>query len=201
MPLESLLAGHVPAIEVEIKYRLDSPEDLRSGHPELAQLVFGPPERQIDQYFNHPQRNFAETHEALRIRSSGEQHCLTYKAPRLDTHTRTRPETEVPLGDDPLTPALFRSVLLALGFREIATITKMRRTATWWEAGLPVTVVLDQPEECGWFLELERIATVDTWITARDQLVALAERWGLTEHREPRSYLRMWLELHPEALA
>jgi adenylate cyclase class 2 len=180
-------------IEVEIKFRVPDRAliDRLVAH---AGLEFGPAQLQRDLYFNHPQRCFRETDEALRIRSTGDENALTYKAPRLDTLTRTRPETEIPFASGAQTAEQLRSVLLALGFREIEQVEKRRRTAAFEWQGRPVEVTLDEVTDLGLYLEIEMLADESTWQTARDQIVAIAKEWEILELREPRSYLRMLLE-------
>lgn len=180
-------------IEVEIKFRVPD-QTLINRLVAYAGLQFGPAQRQRDLYFNHPQRCFRETDEALRIRTTGDENALTYKAPRLDTFTRTRPETEVPFASGTQTAEQLRSVLLALSFREIASVEKQRRTACYSHAGQPVEVTLDEVTGLGLFLEIEMLVEEAGWETARDKIVALATEWEILELREPRSYLRMLLE-------
>lgn len=180
-------------IEVEIKFRVPS-VDLIDRLTREAGLVLGEPVLQRDIYFNHPQRNFRETDEALRIRTSGGQNALTYKAPRLDTLTRTRPETEIPFLAGATSADQMESVLLALGFRIIETVEKTRRAAHFTWEGQPVEVTLDDARSLGTFLEIEMLVADDQWQTARDQIVRLAEVWQIMDLREPRSYLRMLLE-------
>ena len=180
-------------IEVEIKFRVPD-RSLIERLIALGPLCFGEPVVQRDIYFNHPQRNFRETDEALRIRTSGEQNALTYKAPRLDTLTRTRPETEIPFLAGPHSTEQMRSVLLSLGFRIIESVEKTRQAAAFAWEGATVEVTLDEIASLGTFLEMEIMAEDDQWPIARDQLVRLALHWQILELREPRSYLRMLLE-------
>ncbi len=180
-------------IEVEIKFRVPS-LDLIERLTREAGLAFGEPILQRDIYFNHPQRNFRETDEALRIRTSGDQNALTYKAPKLDTFTRTRPETEIPFLAGATSTEQMQSVLLSLGFRVIETVEKTRRVAPFQWEGQPVEVTLDEARSLGTFLEIEIMAAEDQWPLARDQIVRLAEHWEILDLREPRSYLRMLLE-------
>ena len=180
-------------IEVEIKFRVPDAALIDRLISE-GQLVFAEPVIQRDIYWNHPQRNFRETDEALRIRSTGTENILTYKAPRLDTLTRTRPETEIPFLAGCESTERMRSVLLALGFRVIESVEKSRRTAAFQWQGTEIEVALDEVQSLGTFLEIEAIADERHWQLARDQIVRLAEHWRITDLREPRSYLRMLLE-------
>jgi adenylate cyclase, class 2 len=45
-----------------------------------------------DQYFNAPDRDFARTDEALRLRRIGSLNLVTYKGPKRDAQTKTRTE-------------------------------------------------------------------------------------------------------------
>lgn len=180
-------------IEVEIKFRVHDAALVERLVVE-GKLQFSDPVVQRDIYWNHPQRNFRETDESLRIRSSGDQNILTYKAPRLDTLTRTRPEIEIPFLAGGESSEKMRSVLLALGFRLIESVEKSRRTARFLWEGTSIEVVLDEVQSLGTFLEIEAMAEECQWQIARDQIVRLAEHWQITDLREPRSYLRMLLE-------
>ena len=52
---------------------------------------------EADHYHNAPDRDFAHTGEAFRLRRVGPASCLTYKGPRQDSAVKVRPEIEVPL--------------------------------------------------------------------------------------------------------
>ena len=82
--------------EVELKFRL---ADEVAIITQLAALgaVAGEQVEQCDLYLNHPQRDFAQTDEALRIRRDGSQNVSTYKGPRVDSQTKTRREIEISL--------------------------------------------------------------------------------------------------------
>ena len=66
---------------------------------------------QVDEYFNHPCRDFAVTDEALRLRKDPDGK-MTYKGPKLDRTTKTREEIEMDIddldkmADDPRPPGL-----------------------------------------------------------------------------------------------
>ncbi|NIO39590.1 MAG: class IV adenylate cyclase, partial [Burkholderiales bacterium] len=78
------------------KFRVHDDRSLRKSLRELgARLVSTFDQR--DQYMLHPSRDFRETDEAFRIRVEGESATLTYKGPKMDRQTKTRPEIEVAL--------------------------------------------------------------------------------------------------------
>src|SRR5690242_2356685 len=57
---------------------------------------------EADHYFNAPDRDFAQTDEAFRLRRIGPKNLLTYKGPKSPGLVKTRAEIEVPLADGPL---------------------------------------------------------------------------------------------------
>ena len=80
--------------EVELKFRIDDPQRI-AGLLDGLEATPGEIEQHRDTYFNHPARDFAETDEAFRIRSIGDDNRLTYKGPLVDKQTKTRQEVEV----------------------------------------------------------------------------------------------------------
>src|ERR1700688_1176895 len=100
--------------EVEQKFRIREPAawlaNLKARHG------LGEPEVQVDRYYAHPARDFAQTDEALRIRRIGQANYVTYKGPKLDTTTKTRRELELPLAPGDAGAAGFAELLEALGF-------------------------------------------------------------------------------------
>src|SRR4051794_32048487 len=88
-------------LEIEQKYaRADFPALERRR----AELGVRPGEEVVeaDQYFNGPDRDFARTGEAFRLRRVGKDNFLTYKGPRTAHAVKTRTELEIPLppGDE-----------------------------------------------------------------------------------------------------
>ena len=82
---------------------------------------------EADHYFNAPDRDFAVTDEALRLRRIAERNFVTYKGPKRDASTKTRTEIEVPLapGDGPADD--FTRLLISLGYRPVGVVRKARR--------------------------------------------------------------------------
>jgi adenylate cyclase class 2 len=70
------------SIEVEAKAYA---EDLNTLEKELIEkgAKFISRVEQKDTYFNHPNRDFAETDEALRIREADGKTFFTYKGPKM----------------------------------------------------------------------------------------------------------------------
>lgn len=181
-------------IEVEQKYRVAS---LGPTMGVLAawKVALAEPVRQVDCYYRHPQRDFAQTDEAFRLRTVGEQNCLTYKGPKLDATTKTRVEEEVGLAAGELARLTADRLLGHLGFEPVATVSKSRQCGHLVREGLPVEIALDQVDHVGTFVELE-ISTEDHPAAierAKQVLAQLAQELGLNQV-ERRSYLELLLE-------
>jgi adenylate cyclase class 2 len=178
--------------EVEMKFRVIDRAALIQ-QLSAAGLQLGEPSVQIDRYFNHPARDFAQTDEALRIRTVGERNWVTYKGPKIDRVTKTRRELEFPLVDGLASSESLAEVLVALGFRPTASVSKQRRATHLTYRQREFEVLLDDVDDVGLFAEIETIATEAELPTARESLLALANELGLGES-ERRSYLEMVLE-------
>jgi len=175
--------------EVEQKFPVAScavvEQHLRSLGAEIS-----PPHTEIDRYFNHPARDFAQTDEALRLRQKGDHLLVTYKGPKLDPHSKTRRELERPLPANTLDE--WNELLWLLGFQPVAEVRKSRRKAyVAWE-GRQVEVSLDDVAEVGQFVELELTADAAGLDVARACIAALARRLDLSAG-ERRSYLELLL--------
>src|SRR5262245_53568069 len=84
------------------------------------------PVLQSDRYFNHPSRDFAQTDEALRIRTNDNAYRVTYKGPIVDSQAKTRHEIEIAFGEADGDDMRFAEMLGLLGFREVRTVHKRR---------------------------------------------------------------------------
>lgn len=142
---------------------------------------------QADTYYQAPDRDFADTDEALRIRvetpadtvsggssvrDSGAQTLLTYKGPLVDPNSKSRAEAETPVGD----AAALERILDGLGYEPTATVHKRRDRYRLAECA----VVLDRVEGLGEYVEVETEADADADVdTARERAVAVLEQLGL----------------------
>jgi adenylate cyclase, class 2 len=179
--------------EVEVKYRSVDHDRLRRLLIERGARE-GPAEEQVDIYLRHPARDFAQTHEALRLRRIGLDNRITYKGPRFPGPTKTREEIEIPFKEGAESFRDLSRLFENLGFQPVATVRK-RRT-TFHLSGPPheIEVTLDHVDGLGDFAEIETIAPDEAALPpAQAAVLALAAQLGL-EAVEPRSYLRMILE-------
>lgn len=185
------------SFEVELKFPLPR-EDRARLLAEVLRLGGRPAGSvsQSDCYLAHPCRDFGKTHEAFRVRSTGEENCLTYKGPRIDAATKTRRELEVPFAPGAGSAEQLIELFTALGFQTVRSVNKTRESYDLeWQGG-PARVELDDVEDLGTFVELETIADQERWAPARDAILALAKELGLSRP-EHRSYLGLLLDQQP----
>jgi adenylate cyclase, class 2 len=178
--------------EVEQKHPV---HDVRALEERLAErgAQIGPPELQADQYYAHPCRDFAQTDEALRIRTVGDKSFVTYKGPKLDTTTKTRRELELPLNSNDADGAKFAELLRSLGFKLVAVVRKRRRSFQLEADGQQVEGALDEVDGVGLFVELELMADESGLGEAKHVISTLATELHLGPS-ERRSYLEIMLE-------
>lgn len=143
--------------EVEVKL----PCDHAVVRPRLLDRGFEPISTvtETDRYFDSPLRSFAETDEALRLRTAdetGEETStaeLTYKGPRLAGLAKRRFERGCSVDD----AAGAIAILEALDFNHVATVEKRRERFRRRD----LTATLDEVTDLGEFLELERMVESD----------------------------------------
>jgi adenylate cyclase class 2 len=178
-------------LEVEVKYHVDDWDEVRQLLQEWGADMEEPRE-DIDQYFNAPDRDFAQTDEALRIRRIGHGNYVTYKGPKTDTQTKTRTEIEVPLAPGDSAAVEFGRLLMQLGYSPVAVVKKRRVVCHLHRESFNMEVCLDDVEGLGKFVELEILAPPENLEPARALLLKTAQDLGL-RHSERRSYLEMLL--------
>jgi adenylate cyclase class 2 len=149
--------------------------------------------REEDHYHNAPDRDFARTDEALRLRRIDRVNLVTYKGPKRDAQTKTRTEVEVPLAEGDEAATDFLQLLRHLGYRFVAVVRKRRRIWELAQDRYTVEVCLDEVDGVASFAELEIRAPEEELAAARDVLLRLAAELGLSGS-ERRSYLEMLLE-------
>ena len=173
-------------LEMEIKARCASHEQMKARLISLGASDRGSVD-ETDHYYNHPARDFALTHEALRLRIENGSCCITYKGPKLSGPVKTRFEAETGIGDF----ETMKSVLEHLGFVHAGTVEKKRHFFSL--EGF--TVCLDSVRGLGDFIEIEKVG--EDKEEAENALVAFAARLGIAG-QEKRSYLGMVLGVSEE---
>jgi adenylate cyclase class 2 len=147
---------------------------------------------EADHYFNTPDRDFARTDEAFRLRRIGDANFLTYKGPKHPGAVKIRTELEIPLRDGEEAAGQFTQMLLHLGYRPVAVVRKHRRMRHLERDGFALTVCLDEVEQLGRFAEVEIVAPEEQVDRAKTVLADTAAALGLSE-LERRSYLNLLL--------
>ncbi|NYT18954.1 MAG: class IV adenylate cyclase [Methanosarcinales archaeon] len=170
-------------IEIEIKVRADH-GPVRDRIVEMGALKVRT-EDHLDVYYNAPHRDFAETDEALRLRSVNGGTRMTYKGRKLDSVSKTREEFETPVDG-----TAAKGILVSLGFFESGTVKKTRDIYRYGD----ITICLDSVEGLGEFVEVELVADSDI-DSHRELLFEFLESIGLKKEDSIRtSYLEMLME-------
>jgi adenylate cyclase class 2 len=177
-------------LEIEQKFRVASHAPIEAVLIDRG-VSLAPPITQVDCYYAHPQRDFATTDEAFRIRAVGPENYLTYKGPKLDTTTKSRVEHEVRLVDGPDAMAAIGEILRNLSFTPASIVRKQRRVGTLDRDGFSIEIALDDVRKVGTFVELEIAVADDSQAdAAKAALARLATELSLTDS-ERRSYLEL----------
>jgi adenylate cyclase class 2 len=180
-------------LEIELKFRADDWSVVRAKLAAWGARPLGTHD-EADDYYNAPDRDFAQTDESLRLRREGDQaHFLTYKGPKRAAATKTRTEIVVPLADGPDAADDARRMLVALGYRPVTVVAKRREVYAFDRDGFELVACLDEVDRIGRFVELEVLADESAFEAAQAAVLAAAAGLGLTDV-EKRSYLRMVLD-------
>lgn len=178
-------------VEVEMKFQVADVATLTTRLTELGARK-KEDRREADQYFNAPDRDFARTDEALRLRRIGSSNFITYKGPKRDAQTKTRTEIELRLPDGPEAATDMARLLTHLGYRPVTVVHKNRQIYHLQREGYLLEICLDDLEDLGQFVEIEVKAAEEQIDSARQAVMRLASQLGLKES-ERRSYLEMLL--------
>jgi adenylate cyclase, class 2 len=178
-------------LEIEMKFPAGDLAGLERRLGEIG-AVYHELLHEADHYLNAPDRDFARTDEALRLRRIGAANFVTYKGPKTDLTTKTRLEIEVPLAEGDRAAEDFLRLLEHLGYRHVAIVRKDRRTYRLPRQGFEVEICLDDVAGVGHYVELEIVASEDKLEPARAAIMDLAAELSLS-NTERRSYLQLLL--------
>lgn len=178
-------------LEIEQKF---ANADFAAIEKRLAEWSarLGEEHTEADHYYNAPDRDFARTDEAFRLRRIGSANYLTYKGPKHSGAVKIRTELEIPLRDGEEAAKQFMQLLDHLGYRAVAVVRKRRRMYHLERGGFAIVVCFDEVEELGRFAEVEIVAPDEQLEAARSVLADTAAALGLT-NQERRSYLNLLL--------
>ena len=133
-------------IEVEVKAKIDSFEEMEKRLENLGALK-SKKEFQEDIYFASPIVDFAQTDEALRIRTTNNNIFITYKGPKLNKDAKTRKEVEMSIESASKAKDIFEEI----GFKEVRTVRKNRQYYTYEN----FEISLDDVEGLNPYMEIE----------------------------------------------
>jgi adenylate cyclase, class 2 len=155
-------------LEVEAKLRCADLAAIRERLRHLGARA-QPLQIQEDTFFQHPQRDFQASDEALRLRKVAGGYELTYKGPRQPgVRAKARLEQTIRLQEDP------SALLGSLGFRPSVRISKSRQL---WLLD-QVAVALDSVEGLGDFVEIE--VQVEEAAAGQPRIDAALKQLGLS---------------------
>lgn len=168
--------------EVEAKIRVPDLEEIRAR---LVRIGATTPvsSDQHDVYYNHPDRDFRETDEALRLRYENERCTVTYKGPKcISKSAKAREEFNVAVESG----AVMEEIFVRLGFRKSAEVRKHREEFALGTA----SVALDKVEGLGRFVEIE-VMVHDLDAGAEDEIARIKGELGIEGDHIPQSYLEL----------
>lgn len=170
-------------IEVEVKAKIDSFEEMEKRLENLGALK-SKKEFQEDIYFASPIVDFAQTDEALRIRTTNNNIFITYKGPKLNKDAKTRKEVEMSIESAGKAKDIFEEI----GFKEVRTVRKNRQYYTYEN----FEISLDDVEGLNHYMEIEiSLEDGNDYDDAQKSIFELFEKLGITEGFERTSYLEL----------
>ena len=177
-------------IEVEVKARIDSFEEMEKRLKDLG-AVKTKDEFQEDIYFASPIVDFAETDEALRIRTTNNDTFITYKGPKLNEKAKTRKEVEMTIES----AAKASDIFTEIGFTPARTVRKNRQYYRYEN----FEISLDDVEGLPPYMEIE-IALNDSedYTEAQNRIFKLFEKLDITDGFERTSYMELLENLNNE---
>ena len=158
--------------EIEVKARAGNLSELASKLESLG-FVVSEPIAQRDAIFvdsNYGQFDqFQPDKNLLRIRESGEKFVFTIKQPKANQLDSIEHETEIANAEE------MKEALILMGFHEAVRVNKTRRKTRYndWE------ICLDEVEDLGSFIEVEKIADDENVEKVQAELFAFLEALGV----------------------
>jgi adenylate cyclase, class 2 len=169
-------------LEVEIKVWCENHQEvidliIKLGGQKYVDL------KEVDMYFNHPSRDFAQTDEAFRLRKQNNKNKITYKGPKISKKAKTRYEAETEFDNfDKM-----KTILEKLSFRKSGIVEKNR---TIYKLN-NIDICIDSVNNVGTFVELEKMGTNKEQIET--ELFEMAKKLNLSKF-ETKSYLELMFE-------
>jgi adenylate cyclase class 2 len=170
-------------IEVEVKARIDSFEEMEKRLKDLG-AVKTKDEFQEDIYFASPIVDFAETDEALRIRTTNNDTFITYKGPKLNEKAKTRKEVEMTIES----AAKASDIFTEIGFTPAKTVKKSLQYYRYEN----FEISLDDVEGLPPYMEIEiALSDSEDYTEAQNRIFKLFEKLDITDGFERTSYMEL----------
>ena len=170
-------------IEVEVKAKINGFEEMEERLEKLG-AVKSKREFQEDIYFKSPIVDFAQSDEALRIRTTDTDVFITYKGPKLNDKAKTRKEVEMKIESASKAKDIFEEI----GFTEARTVRKNRQYYTFKN----FEISLDDVEGLDPYMEIEiSLDDNNDYCEAQSKIFELYEKLGITDGFERTSYLEL----------
>src|SRR4030042_2824576 len=162
-------------IEVEIKVKIDSYEELRNNLPKFGKIVKSI--KQIDEYYTPCHRDFFAHKpyplEWLRIRINPDKTIFKYDKSfeKKDGSQNYADEYETEISK----PDELRKILEFLDFKKVITVYKQRE---YWDCG-DFEVCLDDVKDLGFFIEVEAKGDFENTAKAREECIKFLDTLGV----------------------
>lgn len=181
-------------IEVEIKAKVDNPEEIRKKVAKIGKLVKSI--KQIDEYYVPCQRDFfankPQPIEHLRIRTNPDKTVFEYTRTinlkeNLDYDYAKEYETEISNVEE------FKKILGFLDFKKVVTVEKNRE---YWMCGT-IEIALDDVKGAGFFIEAEAKEDFKDEKEAKKACIDFLENLGIKDVEKNQikiGYPQMFLE-------
>lgn len=177
-------------IEVEVKARINSFKEMEEKLAKLG-AVKTKEEFQQDIYFASPIVDFAETDEALRVRTTNNDIFITYKGPKLNDQAKTRKEVEMSIESAEKAKDIFEEI----GFSEARTVEKNRKYYSFENFEISLDDVLGLPP----YMEIEiSMDEGEDYSEAQKKIFEVFEKLGITDGFERTSYMELLENLNTD---
>ena len=166
-------------VEVEIRFRIEDSDKCRAQLLKVSKLIGN--KHQVDEYFEHPVRNFTankELKEYLRVRTTGEKSSLDYHKCIIKQNEKSHTEE---FESQIQKPEIVKTILLELGFKPKVIVDKRRETFETEN----LTICFDKIENLGSFLEVEAKKLVGTVDETKEACQKFAESLHLNLEKAP----------------
>lgn len=173
--------------EIEVKIKIPDASDIISLLKGKG-CVFSEPKAQQDLIYieqSVPAIPVAAGVNVLRIRRQGDRSIFTLKQSTIGNNL-AKLELEVDITD----PETMEKIIPLLGYKKIAKVNKTRRTCKYLE----YEICVDQVEELGDYLEIEKITDQDPGFVQTEMLATLFSLGLDTSDRQEYGYDVMYVQ-------